>query len=77
MRKIVNMEEIVKIRKGLGKTQDEMAHYIGISRPSYILIEQGKSDITVFQAAIMAELLDIHYLDFMKMLVPEVLNSRL
>lgn len=71
------MEEIIKLRKKHKKTQEEMAHYMEISRPTYILIERGEAEITVFQAYMMAEVFDMPYLELMEILVPEVLKLHL
>lgn len=46
---MINSKYITKIRKMNGWSQEEMAGFLGVSRPTYIAIEKGTGDITVQQ----------------------------
>ncbi|MBD3360715.1 helix-turn-helix domain-containing protein, partial [Candidatus Peregrinibacteria bacterium] len=49
-----------QIRQKQGITQAEMAQKLGVSRPTYIQIERGKRELTVGQARVISELLQIY-----------------
>jgi len=46
---MINNTFILKIRQKNNWTQEEMANFIGVSRPTYMAIEKGTGDITVEQ----------------------------
>ena len=50
---------IEQARLARGYTQEQVAHAIGVSRPSYINIEAGKKDLTVRQAEALSSMLRI------------------
>ncbi len=50
---------IIKARQARGYSQEQIAHAIGVSRPSYINIEAGKKELTVSQAESLASVLHI------------------
>lgn len=56
---MVEFNRIKHLRDTKGLTQDQVADYLSLSRPSYALIEQGLKDITVTQLYKLASLLDI------------------
>ncbi len=55
---------IVQLRKKRNMTQEYLASEIGVSRPVYIQIEQGKRDLTITEAKILASTFDIPFEDF-------------
>ena len=46
-------------RLARGYTQEQVAHAIGVSRPTYINIESGKKDLTIRQAEALSSMLRI------------------
>jgi len=50
---------IEQARLARGYTQEQVAHAIGISRPTYVLIESGKKELTIRQAKALASMLRI------------------
>jgi transcriptional regulator with XRE-family HTH domain len=56
-------EFIAKQRKKNGLTQEFMASKIGVSRPTYIQIEQGERDITITEAKKLADVFGITFDD--------------
>ncbi|MDR1700667.1 MAG: helix-turn-helix domain-containing protein [Lachnoclostridium sp.] len=50
---------IEKARLVYGYTQEQVAHAIGVSRPTYINIESGKKELTVSQAKALSSMLRI------------------
>jgi DNA-binding XRE family transcriptional regulator/uncharacterized phage-associated protein len=50
---------IEQARLARGYTQEQVAHAIGVSRPTYINIESGKKELTVFQAKALSSMLRI------------------
>lgn len=44
-----------QLRESRQFTQDQMAVYLGISRPTYVRIEAGRTDLTLSQAQKIAE----------------------
>ena len=50
---------IGQARTARGYTQEQVAHAIGVSRPTYINIEAGKKELTVRQAEALASMLRI------------------
>ena len=57
---------IQQLRKERNLTQEFLASQLGISRPTYIQIEQGKRDLTINEAKKLADVFNIHYEDFIK-----------
>ncbi len=49
-----------QIRKQHGVTQEEMAEKLGVSRPTYIRIENGEKEPTLSQAKTLAEMIKPH-----------------
>jgi len=50
---------IVKARLARGYTQEQVAHAIGVSRPTYVSIESGKKELTIRQAEALSSMLRI------------------
>ena len=50
---------IAQARLARGYTQEQVAHAIGVSRPTYTNIETGKNDLTVRQAEALSSMLHI------------------
>ncbi|MCL4376867.1 MAG: DUF4065 domain-containing protein [Actinobacteria bacterium] len=57
---------IQQLRKKHDLTQEFLASELGISRPTYIQIEQGKRDITVTEARKLADIFGIVFDDFLR-----------
>lgn len=55
---------ILKQRKKNNLTQEFLASKIGVSRPTYIQIEQGKRDLTIVEAEKLASIFGISFEDF-------------
>ncbi len=52
---------IQQLRKKHNLTQEFLASEIGISRPTYMQIEQGKRDLTIIEAQRLAKIFDISF----------------
>lgn len=50
---------IKPLRQAKGLTQAELAAELGVSRPTYVLIEQGERELTISQLHILARLLGV------------------
>ncbi|PIZ76191.1 hypothetical protein COY05_02295 [Candidatus Peregrinibacteria bacterium CG_4_10_14_0_2_um_filter_38_24] len=50
---------IVKLRKSMGLSQEELSRELGISRPTFVSIEKGERDITFAELKKIAEIFDI------------------
>ncbi|MFH0845988.1 MAG: helix-turn-helix domain-containing protein [Patescibacteria group bacterium] len=59
----------LRLKKGL--TQKELAKKLGISRPSYIAIEQGKRDITLNEFEKLSGVLSVSFDDFERGELPD------
>ena len=59
------MNNIAKARKLQNLTQDQVAKALGISRPSYINIENGKKDLSLREARCLSSILRISLDDIM------------
>ena len=46
----IYLEKIKELRLGKGKTQEDMAKIIGVSRPTYAAIETGRQKLDIEQA---------------------------
>ena len=57
---------ILEQRKKHSLTQEFLASKIGVSRPTYVQIEQGERDITITEAKKLAEFFDIPFENFLK-----------
>jgi transcriptional regulator with XRE-family HTH domain len=57
---------IHKLRKERNLSQEFLAQELGLSRPSYLLIEQGKKELTISEAKKLADLFDIEFDDFLQ-----------
>ena len=55
---------IVKLRKESELTQEEVASKLGLSRQRWILVEQGKRDLSTEELEKLAELFGIDVTDF-------------
>lgn len=53
------------MRKKHNLTQEYLASKIGISRPTYVQIEQGEKDLTISAAKILADIFGISFDDFL------------
>jgi len=58
---------IEQARLACGYTQEQVAHAIGVSRPTYISIETGKKDLTVRQAKALSSMMRISLDDILGM----------
>lgn len=56
---------IRQLRKKNGLTQDFLASELGISRPTYLLIEQGKRDLTISEARKLAAIFGVAVENFL------------
>jgi DNA-binding XRE family transcriptional regulator/uncharacterized phage-associated protein len=52
-------KNLEKARLARGYTQDQVATAIGVSRPTYVLIEKGQKDITLSQVEVLAAMLRV------------------
>ena len=57
---------IQQLRKKHGLTQEFLALKIGVSRPTYLQIEQGERDLTITEAKKLADIFSINFDDFIK-----------
>lgn len=57
---------ILEQRKKHDLTQDFLASKIGVSRPTYVQIEQGKRDLTITEARKLADIFGIVFDDFIQ-----------
>lgn len=73
---LVDVNKIKHLRESENLTQDFVAEKLGLSRPSYALIEQGSKDITVKQLYTLASLLDVSVNDISDMQDKEIVNYR-
>jgi transcriptional regulator with XRE-family HTH domain len=62
---------IQQMRKKHNLTQEYLASKIGVSRPTYIQIEQGEKDLTISAAKILADIFGIPFEDFLAGKEPE------
>ena len=53
-------------RKKFGLTQETVAHEIGVSRPTYLQIEQGERDLTITEGKKLADIFCIPFEDFIE-----------
>jgi len=58
-------KRIEKLRKAKGLSQEHLAKTLGISRPTFALIEQGKRDLSISQAKELAGLFGMTLGDFL------------
>jgi transcriptional regulator with XRE-family HTH domain len=52
------------LRKFKGYTQEEVARAIGLTRPTYVAVEQGKRDLTTKEAELVAHFFGLSLVDF-------------
>jgi len=64
------MNYLQKIRQDHGLSQDFVAKQLGVSRPTYILVESGKRDLLVKEAKILSELYGLSLSDFLNEISP-------
>jgi len=57
---------IQQLRKKNNLTQEFLASKIGVSRPTYMQIEQGKRDLTITETKKLAEVFDIPFENFLR-----------
>lgn len=57
---------ILEQRKKHNLTQEFLASKIGVSRPTYVQIEQGERDLTITEARKLAEIFDISFEKFLE-----------
>ncbi len=57
---------IQQLRKKRDLTQEFLASKIGVSRPTYMQIEQGERDLTITEAQKLARVFDIPFEDFLQ-----------
>jgi len=68
---------IQQLRKKNNLTQEFLASELGISRPTYMQIEQGERDLTITEAEKLASIFAISNLFLMKVSHEECLNELL
>lgn len=61
---------IKQLRKERGYSQDDLAKLIGVSRPSFVEIEEGRKELTVSQAKKLAETFGLSLNDFLDNKIP-------
>ena len=54
---------VQQLRKSRGYSQSEIAHVLGLTRPTYVAFEQGKRDLTTREAKLAADFLGISLAD--------------
>ena len=69
---------IKKLRSEKGLSQGEVAKVIGVSRPTYVAIEQGTRELTLSEAAAVAKLFEVSLEDILagKISMPEVILEK-
>jgi len=65
------MSYLQKIRQQQGFSQDWVARQLGISRPTYILLESGQRDLSVKEARILSDLYGLSLENLLNELMPE------
>jgi transcriptional regulator with XRE-family HTH domain len=65
------MGYLQKIRQQQGFSQDWVARQLGISRPTYILLESGQRDLSVKEARILSDLYGLSLENLLNELMPE------
>lgn len=63
---IVLAKFIQQLRKKHGLSQEFMASKIGVSRPTYMQIEQGMHDLTITEARELANIFGVNFEDFLQ-----------
>lgn len=56
---------IQQLRKKQGLTQEFLASHLGVSRPTYIQIEQGERDLTITEARKLADIFGVDFNNFL------------
>ena len=64
---VILSNNIEQARLARGYSQEQVAHAIGVSRPTYIKIESGKNELTVRQAKALSSMLRIDMDDILGM----------
>lgn len=59
-------ERVIKWREQSGYTQQQIADKLGLSRQRYILVEQGKRDLTTTELSVLGDLFGILVEDFFR-----------
>ena len=62
---------IKKLRKDRGMSQQEIADKLGMSRPSYILVEQGKKELSLSEAQKISSIFGISLKDMETGVIPD------
>lgn len=65
------MNYLQKLRRQYGYSQDFVARKLEISRPTYILLESGKRDLSIREARILSDLYGLALVDFLAEIMPE------
>lgn len=68
---VLGMNYLQKLRRQYGYSQDFVARKLEISRPTYILLESGKRDLSIREARILSDLYDLALVDFLAEIMPE------
>jgi len=69
--KVLGMNYLQKLRRQYGYSQDFVARKLEISRPTYILLESGKRDLSIREARILSDLYGLALVDFLAEIMPE------
>lgn len=68
---VLGMNYLQKLRRQYGYSQDFVARKLEISRPTYILLESGKRDLSIWEARILSDLYGLALVDFLAEIMPE------
>jgi transcriptional regulator with XRE-family HTH domain len=68
---VLGMNYLQKLRRQYGYSQDFVARKLEISRPTYILLESGKRDLSIREARILSDLYGLALVDFLAEIMPE------
>lgn len=69
--KVLGMNYLQRLRRQYGYSQDFVARKLEISRPTYILLESGKRDLSIREARILSDLYGLALVDFLAEIMPE------
>jgi DNA-binding XRE family transcriptional regulator/uncharacterized phage-associated protein len=68
---VLSMNYLQKLRRQYGYSQDFVARKLEISRPTYILLESGKRDLSIREARVLSDLYSLALVDFLAEIMPE------
>jgi len=69
---MIKISQFIKfLRKDRGMSQQEIADRLGMSRPSYILVEQGKKELSLSEAQKISNIFGISLKDMETGIIPD------